>query len=308
MTGRIAVLGSINMDLVTEVPRLPRPGETVTGRSFARYPGGKGANQAVAAARMNGQVAFYGKVGEDFFGEELLAGLRQEGVCVDAVGREPAVPSGIAAIVVAEGGENTIAYTPGANAQVDRRYVDSVLPAITSASIVLLQLETPLETVAYLLSRLPESGPLVILNPAPAQGLSSLLLARVGFITPNRGELETLAGVSDIPTAGRRLLAQGVTHVVCTAGEEGVHLIEAKGSRHFPAVPVRPIDTTAAGDAFNGALAAAMAEGQPVEAAISWANACGALSTTRRGAQPSLPRREELEAFLRDGAAGKTRR
>ncbi len=302
------MLGSINMDLVTEVVRLPRPGETVTGRSFARYPGGKGANQAVAAARMGGQVAFYGKVGEDLFGEELLAGLRQEGVCVDAVGREPAVPSGIATIVVAEGGENTIAYTPGANAQVDRRYVDSVLSALESARILVLQLETPLETVAYLLARLPDCGPLVILNPAPAQDLGSLLLARVGFITPNRGELETLTGAQDILTAGRRLLEQGVGRVVCTAGEEGVHLIEAGGSRHFPALPVRPIDTTAAGDAFNGTLAAAMAQGQPVEAAIVWANASAALSTTRRGAQPSLPRREELEAFLRDGTAGRCQR
>lgn len=292
--GVIAVLGSVNMDLVAEVERLPQPGETVPGLSFARYPGGKGANQAVAAAHLGAQVSFFGKVGDDFFGKELLKTLRKNGVNVEAVGQEGESPSGIASIWVAADGENAIVYVPGANARVDPAYVDQVLAKLSQAKILLLQLEIPLPTIAHLLWRLPKDGPIVILDPAPAQDVSGLPLKRVDILTPNRGELFALTKEEDLKRAARKLLAAGVGRVIVKAGSEGAYLIERDNFRHFPAFPVDPVDTTAAGDAFNGALASALAEGRPTEAAITFGNAAGALSTTRRGAQPSLPYRKDV--------------
>jgi len=295
----IAVLGSINMDFVCEVPRFPQHGETLRGLSFARYPGGKGANQAVAAARLGAQVFFYGKVGDDFFGRELLQSLTENGVSVETVEREGNTSSGIALIWVAENGKNAIVYVPGANALVNTAYIDRMLSRLVAAKVLLLQLEIPLETIAYVLRYLPTKNPFVILDPAPAQDISSLSLERVDIITPNRGELTALTGEEDVKKAGRRLLDLGVGLVICKAGAEGAYLITRESFRHFPAFPVNPVDTTAAGDAFNGALAVALAEGRSLEEAIIWANAAGALATTRKGAQPSLPYRKELEAFLK---------
>jgi len=297
MSRRVAVLGSINMDLVTEVPRLPCPGETVLGRGFARYPGGKGANQAVAVARLGGRVSFYGKVGEDFFGKELLQSLLENRARVKAVEQEHGVSSGITSILVAEDGENAIAYTPGANALVDAAYVDRVLSEIATAKVLLLQLEIPLETIDYLLPRLSSKGPLVILDPAPAQDISSLLLDRVDILTPNRGELVSLTEEEGLEEAAYKFLARGVGRVVCKAGNEGAYLIDSGSFRHFPSFPVDPVDTTAAGDAFNGTLAWALVEKSLTEA-IRWANAAGALAAMRKGAQPSLPTRQEVESLL----------
>ena len=289
----IAVLGSANMDVVTEVAHIPRPGETVLGKSVHRYPGGKGANQAVAAARLGEPVAFLGKVGADAFGEELLASLEEDGIDVSAVERDPDLPTGLASILVDEAGENAIACTPGANGAVDSDYVDRVFDRLCSADVLLLQFEVPIASIAYLLTRLPPDRPLVVVDPAPAQDVSTLPLKRIDILTPNQRELFTLAHQSDLASAARTLLALGVRTVICKAGEAGAYWITEKTIR-IPAPAVEAIDTTAAGDAFNGALGCAIMH-RPIDEAIRWAVAAGALSTTKRGAQPSLPRREGVE-------------
>ena len=302
MSNPIAVLGSINMDLVTEVPHLPQPGETVLGRRFNRYPGGKGANQAVGAARLGAPTAMFGKVGTDSLGNELLDKLAENGIDISRVERESSCPSGIASILVSEKGENVIACVPGANGRVDVSYVDDLLPVIVQAKVLLLQLEIPLETIDYLLRQLPAGRPMVILDPAPAQDLSSMFLERIDILTPNNGELLALAGNHDMEKAAYHLLDRGIKHVVCKCGEEGAHLIDRKRSDPFPSFSIDAIDTTAAGDAFNGALAVALAEGKPLDKAIRWANAAGALAATKKGAQPSLPTRAEVDRLVQQGA------
>lgn len=297
----IAVLGSINMDLVCKLPRFARPGETLRGLSFARYPGGKGGNQAVAAARLTAQgtrVSFYGKVGNDFFGRELLRSLKTNGVNVDAIDQVKEAPSGIASIWVTETGENAIVYVPGANAFVDPAYVDRVFSRLIAADLLLLQFEIPLETITYLLQRLPPQSPLVILDPAPVQDHFNLPFERVNIITPNRGELIELTGEHEIEKGARKLLKLGVGQVICKAGADGAYLITRDHFRHFPAFPVKPVDTTAAGDAFNGALAVALMEGKDIEDAINFACIAGALATTKSGAFPSLPYRHEVEDLI----------
>jgi len=292
----IVVLGSANMDVVTEVPRIPKPGETVLGRNVRRYPGGKGANQAVAAARLGDAVAFCGKVGEDVFGEELLTELRDAGIDVASVERASDHSTGLASILVDDAGENAIAYAPGANATVNTQYVDRHLEQLCSADVLLLQFEIPLAVVAYLLKRLPPKRPIVIVDPAPAQDISSLLLERIDYLTPNRSELFSLTQKDDISSAAQSLRSQGVRAVVCKDGKNGAHLFAGAHAIHFPAPEVQAIDTTAAGDAFNGALAGAITH-LPIDEAIQWANLVGALSTMNSGAQPSLPKRARVEAF-----------
>ena len=292
----IVVLGSANMDVVTEVARMPHPGETVPGKALRYYPGGKGANQAVAAARLGGPVSFCGEVGRDAFGERLLDAMRADGVDVSGVEIAADAATGTASIWVEDGGENASACVPGANGAVDRAYVDRILARIAAADVLLLQLEIPLDTVAYLLRRLPGGRPLVILDPAPARELSGLPLDRIDVLTPNETELRAITGIADPALAARSLLERGVRAVVCKAGERGAIWFGVSATR-VPAFRVRVVDTTAAGDAFNGALAVALTD-RPLHDAVRFANAAGALATTKRGAQPSLPRRAEVEELL----------
>ena len=300
----IAVLGSINVDLVTCVERPPRPGETVPGTRLRRYPGGKGANQAVAAARMGQKVALFGKVGADTFGEEVVRALAAANVNTAYIERESDEPTGCALVTVASDGENTIVYIPGANARLDWAYVERVFERISAADLLLVQLEIPIGTVRRLLQRLPKPRPYVILDPAPPEDIRGLDLGRVDLLTPNRGELAVLTGEPDLHRAAHKLLQLGVKRVACKDGEHGSHLFTPEFTQHFPAFEVTPVDTTGAGDAFNGAMAAAWASGLPLEEAFLWANAAGALATTRPGAQAALPRLDEVNALLKSVFSG----
>jgi ribokinase len=296
----IAVLGSINMDLVVRVPTFPRPGETMHGTSAAYHEGGKGANQAVAAARLGADVHFFGKVGDDATGQVLVDGLERNGVCVDAVERERGSASGLASIWVDDRGDNAIALSAGANGRVDEPYLDRHLDEICRAEFLLLQLEIPSSLVQQVLQRLPKSGLTVLLDPSPAQDLSGWPLERIDILTPNEGELASITGTNDIDRAACQLLSRGVKHVICTLGERGA--VWYSGERHIVRVPsprVNVVDTTAAGDAFNGALAWALQSTDSLRESLKWAVTAGAVATTTAGAQPSLPDASTLDRWMR---------
>ena len=282
-------------------------GETLTAASFASFPGGKGANQAVAAARLGTQVSMIGKLGNDSFGAELRANLESAGVDTTAVEVEP-TSSGIAQIITAENGENIIVVTPGANAYLSPHCVEKHLDVIRSAGIVLTQLETPLETVEFLASVTRKAGIPLVLDPAPARPLPTSLLERADWLTPNESETCFLLGLKsqDIPEdeieeVAETLLQRGSRNVLLKLGQRGCFLALADGRRvSLPAYAVRAIDSTAAGDAFNGAFASALLAGHDPVRGASWASAVAAISVTRRGAQPSMPTQAEVHAFLKE--------
>jgi ribokinase len=317
MSIKVTVVGSINVDLVTQVARFPHPGETIIGGDLETIAGGKGANQAVAAARLGAEVTMIGRVGDDAFASRLKGNLKTEGVDVTHVSTTPNTTSGVALILVDQGGQNIIVVASGANAKVTPQDVDGAAEAIASADVLLLQLEIPLESVHRAAQIARAQNVKVILNPAPAQPLTADLLSHINFLIPNEseanhlidalvnsnGELEATRPEEMLASAAQ-LRTIGVDTVILTAGEQGVYLAEAKGNRHFPAFsPEQVVDTTAAGDAFVGGLATAIAEGKALSEAILWGNAAGMLAVTRAGAQPSLPSREELEALLQTAAA-----
>ncbi|MDQ3660805.1 MAG: ribokinase [Actinomycetota bacterium] len=289
----ILVVGSLNLDIVVPVPHHARPGETVLGGDHARHAGGKGANQAVAAARLGASVAMLGRVGDDDAGRVLLGALGEAGVATDHVLVSERTPSGIALITVDDEGENAIVVSPGANARLDPSDVEAAAELIEGAGIVLLQLEVPLRTVERA-AKLARGT--VILNPAPAVELPASLLERADVLVPNRGELELLShNPSDVAAAARQLEAR---QVVVTLGAEGALVVTGGGVEHISRHAVEAVDTTAAGDCFCGALAAGLDEGLDLAGAARQANAAAALSTTRKGAQPSLPTSAELDDFF----------
>lgn len=299
----IVVIGSSNTDMVVKVDHLPRPGETVLGGEFCMAAGGKGANQAVAAARAGGRVAFVARVGCDSFGEQAVSGFIEDGIDVSHVSRDSAVPSGVALIMVDNSGENSIAVASGANMLLSPADVSSAGDVIGKASVVITQLETPLETVRSSAEAALACGAVFILNPAPARELDDNLLEMVTVITPNETEAELLTGIrvhdaASAQSAAGVLISKGVKTVIITMGKQGAFIMGGDICRHVDGFIVKPVDTTAAGDVFNGALAVALAEGCHMVDAVHFANAAAAISVTRLGAQPSVPARAEIDALL----------
>jgi ribokinase len=303
MNTSIVVVGSSNTDMCIKTPRLPRPGETVIGGEFFMAPGGKGANQAVAAARAGGRVTFVGCVGEDMFGRRAMEGFKADGIDVEYMVRDPESSSGVALIFVDGKGENSIAVASGANARLLPAHIERARGAIESAAVLLVQLETPLATVRAAAAMASKRGVRVILNPAPAGPLDDDLLTLVSVITPNETEAELLTGIhissdADAEGAAGALLARGAGEALITMGARGVFVASRGERRMVQGFPVTAVDTTAAGDVFNGALAVALAEGKPAPDAACFANAAAAISVTKFGAQPSAPRRAEIDEFL----------
>lgn len=304
--GKIAVVGSSNTDMIIKTAKIPRPGETILGGEFFMAPGGKGANQAVAAARAGGVVAFIARVGTDIFGKKAVEGFIQDRIDVKHVYKDRRAASGIALIIVGADGENSIAVASGANSYLSTEDIRRAERAISSAKILLMQLETPLETVRKAAEIAVRNKVPVILNPAPARTLDDRLLRRISILTPNETETEILTGIkikkeSDMAWAAQRLLKKGVHAVFITLGSKGVFVASEteKIRRIIPAFKVKAVDTTAAGDVFNGALAVALAEGRPLLDAARFANAAAALSVTKMGAQPSAPYRKDIEKLVK---------
>jgi ribokinase len=294
---KVIVLGSANLDFTVAVDRLPTVGETVLGQEFYQSFGGKGANQAVAATRAGAEVVLLTMLGADDFGSRIeqhlaLLGLPREGLL-----RHETKPTGVALILVDEGGRNFIAVAPGSNQMLSLEDVRRASPLIRQGAVLLAQLEVPLAAVREAFSIAKAQGLLTILNPAPAAPLPPALLKFVDVLTPNEGEAHTLSGMTDPDEAARVLIEQGARKVIVTLGERGALLRGATTSRLFPAHSVQAIDSTGAGDAFNGALACSLAEGRSLEDAIVFANAAGALATTKRGDQESLPMRTEIDGL-----------
>jgi ribokinase len=303
MSARITVIGSCNTDMVVKLPHLPSPGETVLGGTFAMVQGGKGANQAVAAARAGGRVTFIGRVGTDPFGIQARAALEQEGVNTSHLVADANHMSGVALITVDASGENAIAVAPGANWSVTAEDVRRAAAAITSADILVGQLEVPVEAIRVAAVMASAAGIPVILNPAPAQPLDDALLRIVSILTPNEHEAAFLTGIAvhdagSVIAAAAALRNRGVGTVILTLGARGVYYTDGTLNEWVPAYRVKSVDTTAAGDVFTAAFAVALAEGVPPIDACRFACAAAAISVTRCGAQPSAPHRAEIDAML----------
>lgn len=296
MTARIVVVGSFNMDLTTYMERLPHPGETVHGRKFVTGPGGKGSNQAVAAARLGATVTFVGRVGTDSFGDTAIQTWQSEVINTAYVVRDPENATGVAPIWVDDEGENSIVVALGANLALSKGDVEAAREEIAQADVLIVQLEIDLDTVAHALLVAKDHDVTTILNPAPAAHLPESTLALADYLTPNETELQTL--YDDVPDDLRQLVQAGGPALVMTAGSRGAVWATESDSGEVPTYKVDVVDTTGAGDAFNAGLAVALAEGKPLAEAIAFANATAAMCVTRPGTAPSMPQRREVEALM----------
>ncbi|MES2462439.1 MAG: ribokinase [Armatimonadota bacterium] len=301
----IVVVGSTNTDLVAITPHIPAAGETVLGGAFSIVAGGKGANQAVAAARLGGSVTFIARVGDDAFGSQSVAGFQADGIDTTYVSVTPGVPSGVALIAVSEtSGENSIVVAPGANALLSPEDIDAAEAAFDTAHAVVLSLEVPLETIQRAVEMGAERQIPVILNPAPARALPARLLASISVLTPNETEARQIAGMgsanddADLETVAAELLGSGIDAAVITLGSAGALIVTPDGIEQAMAFPVKAVDTVGAGDCFTGALAVELASGKSLREAVRFASAAAALKVTRSGAQPGIPTRGEVTGFL----------
>jgi ribokinase len=306
MAGKIVVVGSSNTDMILQMDHIPKPGETILGGQFSMAAGGKGANQAVAAARAGGAVTFLARVGNDMFGRQAIEGFRQDGIDVEHVLCDPEAPSGVALIFVAASGENSIGVASGANGLLSADDVRQAAAKLEAADVVVMQLETPLPTVQAAAEIAAAHNVRVILNPAPAQPLPDELLRHVTVLTPNESEAELLTGIAVTDAAAAQQAAQalhakGVETVIVTLGSRGALVSGPEFSGTVPAFSVKAVDTTAAGDVFNGSLAVSIAEGESLENAVRFASAAAAISVTKLGAQPSAPNRAAIQAQLQNG-------
>ena len=300
---KVVVIGSANVDLTIRVERLPQLGETVSGGEFYTSFGGKGANQAVAAYKAGAEVRFLAKVGCDQNAEAIIKNIEALGLSSEGILRDESRNSGVALITVDRMGSNTIAVAPGSNRNLTEEDIHRAESDISWGEVLLIQLEVPMPTVKEALRLAKAHGLRTILNPAPARRLPEEIVALVDILTPNEIEAGTLTGdmaedLNEATRAASKLLESGVGHVIITLGERGACWVQRDRVQAFPAFPVTAVDSTAAGDAFNGALALALAEERPMQEAISFANAAGALTVTKKGAQDSLPTREEIAYLL----------
>ncbi|WOD39979.1 ribokinase [Nodosilinea sp. E11] len=299
----IHVFGSLNMDLVCRTPRLPQLGETILGSDFATLPGGKGANQAVAAARLGAATTMVGRVGDDAFGRQLIEGLQAAGVETRGVATAAAGPTGVAAIAVDDAGHNTIVVVPGANGQVDGEDCDRLVAQLQPGDMLLLQFEVPLPAVIAAAQAAQAQGATVIVDPAPARDdVPPEFFETVDILTPNQTEASQLTGlqVTDLPSAteaARQLVQRGIDLVIVKLGDQGAVVATADRTWHQPALAVNAVDTVAAGDAFNGGLAVALSEGMALEDAVEFATAVAAASVRVPGAQASMPMRSQVAAL-----------
>lgn len=297
----ILVIGSLNMDISVEMSKMPVVGETVLGKAISYKTGGKGANQACAAGMLGGEVRMLGCIGPDEFGRKLAESLRNAGVETGYLKKSRDQPTGTAVIYVDQNGDNSIVVIPGANRECDTAYLKAQDEQFQWCDYVVLQMEIPYNAVWYAVKRAKELGKTVILNPAPApESIPEEIFGLTDYITPNETELATLSGMAGedqeaVRCGAESLIQKGVGNVAVTLGERGAMLVRADGERFYPARKVNAVDTTAAGDCFNGALAAALAEGQKEDQALRFANLAASIAVTRKGAQESLPGRDELE-------------
>ncbi len=297
---KIVVVGSSNTDMVIKAAHLPAPGETILGREFIMNPGGKGANQAVAAARLGGEVVLIARVGNDIFGRKAIQGFKESNIQTENIVIDPDKPSGVATINVDDQGENCIVVAPGANNSLSPTDVDAAMEQIEASDVLLMQLETPIQTIEHVAELGRQKGKMVILNPAPAQALSDELLARLDVLTPNETEAGILTGIKvqcleNAQQAAQALRNKGVATVIITLGSNGAFVMDDSFTGLVPTRKVEAIDSTAAGDTFNGALAVALAGRKSITDAVVFANKAATLSVTRLGAQASVPFLEELE-------------